>query len=596
MQPGKLLKIPRAQREEKLRCLSEAGVTFPSKFCLEVLACQLREKAEYFACGDNQENALEQWVQKLDPMKEPEGELDILLPGLAHLTDLDSVNKARALSKLVLKDTLIPLIALGEQGKESLHVWCKALVTYFSNVRKSSCIVTTASVSEVIQMCQALLSLVDGKVTQTQQVVEVMGCQSGNKFLLKAAVLQNKHYKTLYNDYLQADSMRKHLQPSMQKASENLKAGKEGKDPMALLNALEDATKQLSLWRNKLKPGDTLEIEAEIADGFDEILKSIKAGELTEEGLTQSTRVIDLASRGLLTDALRQHGVTNEKYEQLSKIYRVATAEMLKKRASAGLGVAVSNFTVVATTICNSKQIQELYPDHDVRMSSYSGLTSALSQISFSVLDEPLQTSLQEAYVKLVSALGKILHSAISIAVWTNLDEECGKLMAEASVLQALGKSLETSCSHPRPKMQVLIPFLELSNFIRELRAKMTPVTPSSKRATCQIMNQLKDMPALEVDTALLAPCAEQLKAVQLEAATLLDDSKAHIRQHLEDTLKALTEELRNGLQAVGDWKQKLKETSRWKDVVSAGKVLMDPTVCQPVVKHFTSLKKDPCS
>ena len=177
-------------------------------------------------------------------------------------------NVIRALSKIVLKDTVIPLIALGEPATQSLQVWAQALNQYFSKVAQSSCRITAGAVAEVTTMSKALSCLCGVSKEGSEQLAELMASQSGNKYLLKAAILQNKYYKTLYNEYMEADSIKKHLQPAIDKSSEAIKAAEAAENHKAMLVAMEDACKQLSLWRNKLKPGSTAPIESELAGAF----------------------------------------------------------------------------------------------------------------------------------------------------------------------------------------------------------------------------------------------------------------------------------------------------------------------------------------
>ena len=390
-------------------------------------------------------------------------------------------------------------------------------------------------------MCKALVTLCERNLGSTDVLNEVMGAQSGNKYLVKAAVLHSNFWKGRHQELLSADSVHKHLQPGIDKALTTLKDACAAKDAEAMVIGLEDTSKQLGLWRNRMRAGSTKNIEAVICDTFASVHSTMEGGEVPDTVMARSVQVAEIVSKSLVTDNLKSMGVSNELYCNAAKDLRVLSEKIVKQKSTQALESAATDFSGIARTIAKS-EVKHLYSSHDKRMAAYSALSSASSQCCMKTLSEELQSLLADSYSWLLSALSRLLLEANTLASSADLEAECGRFFAEMSVLQSLGNKLggDLELKH----MGSILPYFELCHAMRDLQTKMSPVTPATKRSAIQLITRIQEAVQIKSDEYLDKDCLAQLAALKCAGEALRDKASSVIEMQLQDSLKDMTKAL----------------------------------------------------
>ena len=227
LQPSKLQKIPKVERNEKLATLTEYNFEWPSKFLSQLLATLLKEAPDY---GDDASC----WVERLSPLQASVPvSVDPLKPSLGMLP-MDTMERARLLSKLVLKDILTRQISHGEAGAATLSKWCDEVqkASWRAEGSKVDCPILKAAVEEAMCMTQAVNALYNQDCSSMAQVTSIMNGQSGNKYLLRSALSQNQFWREQYKKLQNIHSVQRHLGPELKAAEEALKIWCAGTAPI----------------------------------------------------------------------------------------------------------------------------------------------------------------------------------------------------------------------------------------------------------------------------------------------------------------------------------------------------------------------------
>ena len=242
-----------------MRALFEHGVDFLACFLAQVVMCNVQDILKEEAITD------EQWAEIGSMLTLAESTVrmvDVETLGLAYVK-ATSTELGSLLGKIVL-ESLLPLLAGGEALAGKARSFCNVVLTAVAK-KTYKCAILYAAVGEVKKMVDCVLMLADKASTLDLDVIEkVFGSRTGNKFLSRQALQQNGWYRAQEAHVRTTYSASKMLIPEMQKTKQALQEE-------ASQSRIEEAVMQLPAWRNSLRPGLTLDLEAELTSYAEEV-------------------------------------------------------------------------------------------------------------------------------------------------------------------------------------------------------------------------------------------------------------------------------------------------------------------------------------
>ena len=581
MQPAKLARLSKMDRQEKLATLSEENVQFPASFILELMAVLVREGLDSGA-------DMSKWVERLNPvMTTPEDAVpDAYNPSL-HDLPLESVDKARALTKIMLKDILIHMIAQGEGGAASLAKWCSEVqaASWGQGTGEIKCPLVRAAIEEVMCMSRAVVALYHQSLEGMPDVSAIMNGQSGNKYLLRAALSQNGYWKELHKSLLSNESIQRHLGPELLQAEESVRKSLQDEKPDLVMSNAEAIAKKVTYWRTKTPAGTTLKVEQMLLEGLQWVLQQLRDGSCPLEVAAQLPTVASTAASAVITEGLQKKGLDNAKFAAIASESTKIYTETVEKEKIDGLRSCLASFQK-----CVSEP-NDKASEHQARVRVYGNLQEKLQSLDLN--NEALPSSLHELAASSLSDGVSALTSAFAHASGSETESSRREeLLAEASLLQNICSRL--SPDEQAYTMKATQEYLELAQLLPEMTLHLTPLSPTTARVATQMMDKFRSINALDLkkvdldDESIesLNSCMADGQAVYNQARTVLDGG-------IRDALEKCNAELKSSL-AKAEWRAGLADDALWKDIVAAAKpILLNEALGRELVKALTNLKKE---
>ena len=590
MQPSKLLRLPKQDRAEKLAMLVEGGVEIPASYSTNYLSVLIREAMKE---GDDPAP----WVDRLNPVKPSDNvEADPYLPSM-HRLNLDGMEKARAVTKIVFKDVFLVMLAEGNGGASQLVAFCEALQK--AGWTESSSTPTTpekailsAAVDEIKAVSQAILTLHTQNCANMSSVTALMASQSGNnyyKHLSRNAVLQNAHWKSLYQGLVSTESVQRHLAPEIDNTQQILDESIEGEKFEELIVKAEFAATKLSHWRNKCPPGRTAAVEASLTKGLKFLVDMMGQKKCPMDVAQQVSGVADLAAKALVTESLTKVGICNDVFQKLVEDGAKAHTELVSSLKTASMTEAFEEFKL---TVAEASFDMD---SHQERMAVFGKLQQSLQAAHKN--NEALPACLSDTATHCLGSGLSALSEALSNASdGGNSQEAVGQLLAEATLLQAI---LSYLGSPEEAAVQLSAKHVEAARLFCELRDTLTPVTAATSRVALQVSVAMKGL--LEIMKSQQAKykelsvfCTTNFDLVRERGTKVFEETKNALITGGQESLKGSIEALEKVVQKT-NWKQRVADDAVWKDVLSAARpVLCNDTLGRELVQALSTVKKEP--
>ena len=441
-------------------------------------------------------------------------------------------------------------------------------------------------------MSQAVLALFKQSCGSMAAVVQLMNAQSGNKYLLRAALSQNSYWKELHRQLVSADSVQRHLAPELEHAKAALEQSIKQEQLADIVAQAEITGKKLAYWRNKTPPGTTRAVETTLIEGLELLLRRMKEQKCSPEVAEQVPVVAAIAQKAIVTERMRQHGINNDTYDKLALEAAQVHIGLLSSWKVESFGKALEEFRLAVAEATTDSE------GHHERMASFGTLQQALQAAEKKKEEIPpsLREKVTDCFSAGLASLSELLRCAC-VKNTPDSEEGAGQLLAEATLLQAVLQHLVHSDSAVAAAITQL---MEASRLISELQEGLTPVTVATSRIALQLSTSLKALQAMDLGAnthpALTGFCTENFKVVLNRGTELMVEAKSTMEEAGAASLGAATTALESIVQKT-EWKKGLSEESQWKDVVSAARpVLLNEDLCHELVQAFAQLKKDRCT
>ena len=314
LQAQNIGKLSKETRCKLIAELETEEVVWPSDVKVALLTCAVRE----WQAGSGSAEAL--WDIVNPHVARPQadaGEMedtDGFEPLNPRLKDalLDDINLAKVFTRLILTETVIPLLLQGQSKMEQLQeVISEALAADIVQGGP----VTTAMTREVVTCLLALRALGSQEVARPEDMAAldtVMAAKDPTKNLVREAVRQNSHYRALEAELRRTQVAQSTFGPRVRDTYDKLSASLEEKNVST--DFLEECFAHIQEWREALRAAATQKLEEKMVEAV-ELLQEMRSAdiELLEElvrlmagGIQKfcsSSEVMVSVTRGLLVES-----------------------------------------------------------------------------------------------------------------------------------------------------------------------------------------------------------------------------------------------------------------------------------------------------
>ena len=267
-------------------------------------------------------------------------------PSLQSLPALNSVERSKFLTKVLIVDSLIPWLASGGRDCSKVRRWCQLLVQNFEGLQLA-CPVLSATCEEVTMAAVCMLALTDPNYTHAstnQAVISVMESRVGCKWLLRNAISQSAYYKDLEKQFRGHASGEKSLGPDLQELQKSLQGDVDHE-------VLRKGVRHLGTYRDAMRPGKTSEMERLLGASLEAQLHKASA-ERSSESLLSLQEILKVAVKVPTTPGLQQAGISNEHFVALEKTCSETLKALFQDAALADLTAALDKL-VEASSLNN---------------------------------------------------------------------------------------------------------------------------------------------------------------------------------------------------------------------------------------------------
>ena len=195
------------------------------------------------------------WQKCVWPYGSPDKTFDARDPCLG-CADLSATDRARTYNRAVVHDMLLSKISAGEPGADSLHQYCKALVSITRALPEGEEAVLATVVTEIGVLADGLLALLAPDLESPaflEKVDELMqgGAEADDsRSLVQKGLQQSSFYRSLERDLRKTALGCQTLLPDTALHIEKL-----SKDsPKVQLEGLEGVAKKMAIWAENLPP------------------------------------------------------------------------------------------------------------------------------------------------------------------------------------------------------------------------------------------------------------------------------------------------------------------------------------------------------
>ena len=228
-------------------------------------------------------------------------------------------DKARVLQRSFVHDRLVPLIAQGPAGVESILQFSKAVIQLDLDKPDDSEEIVGLALQSLREIGAFFCTLADPSVDPKfrcgiDEVMSVMNAASGAKCLIKQAVLQQSYWRKREGEFRSFELAERTMTPDVKAAEQKLAAGDSG--------VLSETIRSLPRWHDAMRAGATENIQALLKTCSETHLQQLLDGTpFDADGANEHAETMDFAAR------MSPGGVDSAFYMDLAARARTAVRE-----------------------------------------------------------------------------------------------------------------------------------------------------------------------------------------------------------------------------------------------------------------------------
>ena len=225
-----------------------------------------------------------------------------LEPSLAT-SMLSSADRARVLQKILIHETMVPLVSKGEKTVELVLHLARKIVDMNSKKGRLDDVLGIAieNLSEIALAFVALGSRVTGELgSEMLHVSNLMDSMAGSMSLMKKAVVNQAFWRGRETEYRKYDMASRTMLPELTRCTEGLRKND--------WSCLKESIDMIAHWRNSMRPGSTEPLQELILAKASERLAELSVtGDLLEHGqLLDKASMVMPSHSGQLRDLAAQ--------------------------------------------------------------------------------------------------------------------------------------------------------------------------------------------------------------------------------------------------------------------------------------------------
>ena len=489
-----------------------------------------------------------------------------------RLSDVEeeASEKAAALMKFFVTDSLLPLLDKGSQGAGATLRWCNRVLQQFSS-RSPQDLFLQESYKEVCSMAKCMIALLDMNVFNTigsiADVNSVMNAKFGQKYVLAEALRQNGLYADLEKVCRQCDVALQTMRPEMSSAMQSIEKGTD------FVQIIE----KIPSWRDALRPGFTKALEDALLARLQGKMAELDSEDAPAEAELQKFRDLcglwasvpltaDMVKMGVPGEGIQklaseaaakqeQRAASVRRREFLCAVKKFIEQEAIKLRGQQASGKEALEQLLAAAG--QSSSAQDRLSDEEVLETA--GLGDCLIECSASILEAALSgRSKEDTFCRERTKEAKHLHT----------------IFADCS--GTLGATTDATDVVP-----VLESHMKLVKLCLVLHSRKTSLTQCAGEAadlisTFKVCTGYQDA---EPDTSVAVAAAE-FAGLCTEAEEFIEELKVEVSKVGESMLQKkmeLVADVAGGLGGGGSWKGTvLGSDVDWAALIKAGKPLLN--------------------
>ena len=266
LQAGNIGKHSKETRTKLIGDLDSDSIVWPAEVRSALLACWARE---WRAAGAKDPEELKEivWPEGSQASSSEEAlQFDPLRPRLQD-AGLDDVNCAKIFTRLMVNETMIPMLMQGEKRVKELSQVVEVFL-------KAGCpgggTVTAAMSREVVTCLSATRALTSTEMVVADDIAAldaVMAAKDSTKALLKDAIRLSCYYRSVEAELRRNQVAQTTFGPRVRELHDKMcKSLEEENVPIELL---QEAFQNINEWREALRASATLKLEEKIVEGIE---------------------------------------------------------------------------------------------------------------------------------------------------------------------------------------------------------------------------------------------------------------------------------------------------------------------------------------